>query len=193
LPGAAHVASEHAIHGLIKWLERRHPMNVLEVGAGIGTLTETVLKTCEWHPEITSIEWNEFCLKQLTLNLANRRSDFKLVTNPTEQTLSREPYDFIIIDGGEQNPLYVARVAHRGLIFIEGFMDKKHRLIEEVHPNRPFVKANFRTLNRKSGYWVFLFEPTATERAKFRLIELYNRFASRLKRRFIRATAPLTS
>jgi hypothetical protein len=69
LPGSEYMATEKAIKGLVKWLKKRRPKAMLEVGAGIGTLTfasVAVLSEC-WEGDgaspyrLISIEDNSIC------------------------------------------------------------------------------------------------------------------------------------
>ena len=191
LPGSDYIASEHAIAGLIKWLTRKQPRRLLEVGAGIGTLTFTCLATL--HPikarapgydfQLTSLEGNAFCLSVLPENLSEQWERFELTQNSPVFAAMPILFDFVIIDGGEQDPAFVSKVAPRGIIYIEGFMGKKHELIAATHRQRPYVGTNFRSRDRKSSYWIYQFEPRLPEIIWFSVNTFYNRVRSSLQRR----------
>ena len=80
MPGSEHIASEASRQYLAACLRLFKPAKVLEMGAGIGTITETVLS----HPcgvsELLSTEANPFCLKSLRESLrdfeAGRLTEF---------------------------------------------------------------------------------------------------------------------
>jgi len=75
---------------------------VLEVGAGIGTLTYTtifVLQKCSPKFRLISIEDNEWCLSQLKANLGELYNKVEIISNCDELPKGLQ-FDFVIIDGG---------------------------------------------------------------------------------------------
>lgn len=71
LAGAEHIATQHAISGLMRWLHRVRPSRVLEIGPGIGTLSYTVLRWAEGAGvpiELTCVEQDAFCRSALIEN-----------------------------------------------------------------------------------------------------------------------------
>jgi 16S rRNA A1518/A1519 N6-dimethyltransferase RsmA/KsgA/DIM1 with predicted DNA glycosylase/AP lyase activity len=87
LPGSQYMATEKAIKGLVKWLKKRRPKTMLEVGAGIGTLTfasvGALSECCEGDGassyRLISIEDNSFCLSALKQNLKDHWGRFELI------------------------------------------------------------------------------------------------------------------
>src|SRR5258708_24469779 len=79
-PGSEHIASEVSLQYLAACLRLFKPSKVLEMGAGIGTITQAVLS----HPcavrELVSTETNPFCLKVLRENLRDDSPRLTLVT-----------------------------------------------------------------------------------------------------------------
>lgn len=191
LPGSDHIAKEHCVRGLITWLKRREPKNILEIGAGIGTLTFTTLAAqSEIYGDnhrasykLTSVEKNEFCLSELKKNLSYQWTQFEVIEELPRPPAKVGPFDFVIIDGGDQNPNFVSNLSQRAVVFIEGYMSKKHWLIADTHKDRKWISTNIRSLNRKAGYWIFQFEPTVSERMWFTANNLCNRLYSGTKRR----------
>lgn len=183
-PGSDYIASEYAIGQLIAWVRKIRPQRVLEVGAGIGTLTFTLCSLKQEQPfEFISIEWNEFCCEALQNNLAAQQGDYQHILSPDALDGVKQ-FDLVVIDGGEQNARFISNLAPRAVIFIEGFMDKKRNLIEETYAsNRSYAFANFRSPDRKKGIWIFQFEPTLSEKIKFSARNFFNRIYSGLKRR----------
>src|SRR4051794_39986782 len=55
-PGSKHIATEFAIAGIVKWVEILKPRRVLEIGPGIGTLTEALIRT------LTTLHGDDFKL-----------------------------------------------------------------------------------------------------------------------------------
>ncbi len=190
LPGSEYIATEHAIAGLIKWLKKKQPRAVLEVGAGIGTLTFSCIATLQENQaqsadadfRLISIEGNRFCQAALKQNLKDQWNYFELVEDLSVFFESGILFDFVLIDGGEQDPVYVTRVAPRGIIFIEGYMGKKHELIATTHHQRSYAATNFRSSNRKASYWIYQFEPHLSERLWFQANNFYNRVWSFFRR-----------
>jgi len=115
LPGSQYIATEKAIKGLIKWLKRHRPKAVLEVGAGIGTLTFACVAALSEGSEgsdklspsrLISIEPNDFCRSALRENLRDQWGRFELIRGLTELSAKPGPFDFVIIDGGNLDPDY---------------------------------------------------------------------------------------
>jgi protein-L-isoaspartate O-methyltransferase len=177
-PGSEFIASPFAIDELSKLVIGKRPKRVLEVGAGIGTLTYVLCRLKEQCPfELVSVEWNDFCLGELAKNVDG---EFTLVNSMDDAS---GEFDLIVIDGGSQDPRFVSALATRGVIFIEGFMDKKHALIRDVYRNkRKYASSNWRSKDRRSGIWLFQFEPTASESMWYSVNSFWNRVRSAIKR-----------
>src|SRR5438552_2510169 len=123
-PGSQHIATHGAIEGLIRWLSRARPSSILEVGAGIGTLTYAAVETLNrlGHPyRLTCLEDNAFCLEQLRNNLAEHWRRFEVYDGMGAVPADRGQFDFIILDGGSTSKEYFQRVAPRGVVFVEGW------------------------------------------------------------------------
>jgi hypothetical protein len=192
LPGSQYMANEKAIKGLVKWLKKRQPKAMLEVGAGIGTLTfasVSALSEC-WEGDgsctyrLISIEDNPFCLSALKENLRDQWGRFELIRGLEELSNKPGTLDFVIIDGGNLDPNYCANLSPRAVVFVEGYMNKQRELIGSTHKKRKWVATNFRSLNRKYGYWIFQFEPSLSEVVWFTMNNLLNRTYSAVKRSF---------
>ena len=184
LPGSQYMASQFAIGQLIRWKKRSCPARVLEIGTGIGTLTFTLASIRQKQPfQQVSMEWDDYCRDQLRANLADQWDDFKLIR--TMDDLDEEaPFDFVLYDGGDQDPRPISKLPKRAVVFIEGFMDKKHELIHSIHSGkRDYVMTNFRSGDRREGVFIFLFDPTLVERLWFGVNTFWNRLCSWLKRR----------
>lgn len=184
LAGSEHIASDFAIGALVKWIRKLRPHRVLEVGAGIGTLTFALCSLKQEIPfELITVEWNGFCQNAMRDNLSEQRGDYQQISSMDELG-EFEPLDLVVIDGGEQDARFISRLSPRAVIFIEGFMDKKHSLIHETYKGkRQYIWSNFRSSDRRKGIWIFRFEPTTEERAWFAANNFINRVYSAAKRR----------
>ena len=120
-PGSEHIASEVSLQYLTACLRVFKPSRVLELGAGIGTITETVLS----HPcavsELVSTETDPYCLSVLRNNLRGPGLQrLTVVTTPSELSQLKFVADMIIGDGGfySSEELSTARVGT--VFFSEG-------------------------------------------------------------------------
>ena len=189
LPGSEHIASEFAIGEIIKWARKLRPRRVLEVGSGIGTLTFALCSQARETPfELITIEGDDFCQNAMGENLSEQKGDYRHISS-IEELDDFEPFDLIVIDGGEQEQRFISQISPRGVVFIEGYMAKKHGLIHEMYSQkRPYIWSNFRSPDRHKGIWIFRFEPTSAERVWFAVNNFINRAHSFAKRRGVLAT-----
>ncbi len=211
LPGAAvedvvAIASEQAIGGLSALIRRRRPARILEIGAGIGTLTFTILETAthlglDQHPEFRfyTIENNDYCLGQLEVNLEDHAGRYRVLHSSAELPSTR--FDLIVVDGGGdlENDMGVMRFDHMlargGAILVEGGRAFQRELIESWYGHRDFISGKLESLNpvlleRRSGrraknkpYHLFVFEPTFLGGLRLRMKLLGNRYSARIHRR----------
>jgi protein-L-isoaspartate O-methyltransferase len=189
--GSQFIASGHAIHGLLLWIEKTQPRNVLEIGAGIGTLTAAMLLALSARKSaggseytLTSLEPEPYCLEQLEKNLAGLdRSRHRVV--PDMSAVDRgAPFDFVIVDGGVLDERYFTHLAERAVVFVEGYRSKQRELLERVCAGRPHVTANFRSPDRLTGYWITQFDPSPLERSTFSIRSFNNRVHASIRRRY---------
>ncbi len=92
--GSEQIASKMSINTILFLLREHAPRDILELGAGIGTITETILANCEGR--LTSVENNPWCITQLQNNVVGSRS-FTLKSD-YEGLSSGTNSDFICID-----------------------------------------------------------------------------------------------
>lgn len=97
-PGAQHIASEFALAWLSAVLHAVRPRTVLEIGAGIGTVTRALLE----HPcrvgRVWSTENDGYCRARLRENLDTRHADrFGLLAPGGEHVPG--PCDLVVVDG----------------------------------------------------------------------------------------------
>ena len=193
LPGSQHIATANAVDGLIKWLDRKRPQRILEIGAGIGTVTYAILNYVErhtkdlTHPILTSVEDNDFCLGQLEENLGQRLNKVRLVRDLSDVQRSSEQFDFLIVDGGDpEDGRFASLIAERGVVFVEANRLEQRKHIDKL--NRRYAYTNFYRPQpdregRPGSYHVFQFEPTMAERVYHAAASLGVRFRRSLTRR----------
>lgn len=151
---AAQVGSEQialliSMQTLLKLLESRNPNKVLELGAGIGTLTQMCLEKSA--AELTAVESNDWCIKRLEENLKGFR-EYLLISNYSLLN-SGHSADFLIID--VNNGIYnvgnlISNSSNLNLIFIEGH-HLAHRLniAKTLHKSRR--RQSFTDVREKRG------------------------------------------
>lgn len=213
LPGAAinnmiGIASEHAIGGLIDVMLKYQPVRILEIGAGIGTLTYTILQSVEKlnihknpNYRFYTVENNEFCLTQLESNLKTFQGLYSVVLS-TDKIPEME-FDLIVIDGGGDlgNDMGVMnfnnRMAKKGVILVEGARAFQRNLIGKWYQDRDFVYGRFASFNRKlvsqktgkitknKSFHLFVFEPAPFERFMIRFKAVINTLAFKVMRRLL--------
>ncbi len=147
--GSEQIALLISIQTLLKLLESKRPSRVLELGAGIGTLTQMCLEKSS--AELTAVESNEWCTARLKENLKQYR-DYELISNYALLN-SGHLADFLIID--VNNGIYnvgslVSNSINLNLVFIEGH-HLAHRLniCKTLHNNRR--RQSFTDVREKRG------------------------------------------
>lgn len=214
LPGAVvgdlvGIASQQAIGGLISAIRRYRPRKILELGAGIGTLTYTVLETLsspgyfqEGDSAFFTVENNEFCLNQLSTNLARFEKRYTIIPS-TSAVPPGIQFDLVIVDGGGdlRGDMGVMdfgdMLAEKGVILIEGNRLFQRNCIQDWYGHRDYLYVKMPALNPKlvaksSGkvgenkpYHLFIFEPELPERLRLQVQSLFcvgiNKITRRLK------------
>lgn len=70
--GSDYIASEFALETILKLIDKFKPKKILELGMGIGSVSDTILKFKNLNDlnfEYFGTESNEFCLEQLKKNV----------------------------------------------------------------------------------------------------------------------------
>lgn len=95
--GSQHIATPITIQALID-LNKEMPIRyVLEMGAGIGTISYTLLKYTDANVDL--YEDNHFCQGELAKNLSGFTERCKLLTDYSQKP-TRSSYDLFVVDGG---------------------------------------------------------------------------------------------
>lgn len=187
--GSEHIAKATAIEGVIKHIHRVKPEVVLEVGAGIGTLTYAIVQSLVETSggdnaafRFISIEDNPFCLGELSANLGSNMEFVQVIPSLAHLPSDVTSIDFLVVDGGASDPRYFSRLANRGAVLVEGYRAKQRDVMAQTLAGRRNITANFRSWNGREGYWLTQLDPTGAERARFWARSQYNRAVSRLRR-----------
>lgn len=130
-PGAEHIASDFALAHLSAFVKAIRPTSILEIGAGIGTVTRLLLRH-DAHPQrIVSTEDNPFCLEQFAANIVRDAPlHHELVTDQGALNPETDQFDLVVIDASMQERLY--GVLRRGTYcFVEGSRSKTRDAIND--------------------------------------------------------------
>ncbi len=178
--GNQHIASLFALKKTLDILKLYKPKNILEIGLGIGSVSYTILEYCKRNEiEINyfGTEANEFCLKQLPLNLENHYG--KIILYDSIDKINEElKFDFIIIDGADDSLEKIKnQTTVNCCIFIEG--DRKFQVekIKELFPNYLYVHTisnykdpeygPFSSLNWSGGGKIIFINPTLKQKTHY--------------------------
>ena len=170
-PGSDYIATPFTIAGLLRTMERVRPHRMIEVGAGIGTLTFAACSALEkLHGAgkgaftLYVIESNEFCRGELAKNLAQFAGNYTLLRSGAELPSDHAAFDLISIDGRQLDQ--IPRLSTRAAIYVEGDMRDRRDMLSTQLAHRDYCVANYRPLDRGKGYWLFQLDPTLRERVE---------------------------
>jgi hypothetical protein len=149
--GSEYIASEFALETILKIVIKYRIENILELGLGIGSISDTVLKFSEKENRklnYVGTESNAFCLNALKKNV----QDFdKLKLYPQLDLVENNKFDMIIIDGYDETLTKVVSFCKKNtIIFIEGDRKGQTKTIQQIFPKSKHV--NIITLNKNKPY-----------------------------------------
>lgn len=151
LEGSDYIASEFALETILKIIKKFNIDSVLELGLGIGSISDTVLQYSKKENKkirYLGTEKNEFCLNALKTNL----TDYKEIELYSELSqIQHSKFDLIIIDGYDESlKAVVSYCKENAIIFIEGDRKGQTETILDVFPKCKYV--NIITLNKNKTY-----------------------------------------
>jgi spore coat polysaccharide biosynthesis predicted glycosyltransferase SpsG len=151
LEGSEYIASEFALETILKIIKIFKVNTILELGLGIGSISDTVLKYAkEAHKNIGYVgtEKNDFCLNALKSNVL----DFDKIELYAElNQIQNKKFDLIIIDGYDDTLKEVVAFCEQStIIFIEGDRKGQTETIRQIFPKNKYV--NVITLNKNKSY-----------------------------------------
>lgn len=169
LIGSTQIATKLALSKISEHIDRTTPGSVLEIGSGIGTITDLLIRKLH-EADIFCYEVNLFCLEQLKKNVSSSR--IVIIEKLSElQQLDRH-IDFIIIDDliSKQVTFELIRQTTPLSVFIEG-----HRRIQRLYVMLAYKNIgksfSFKNIKKnkgshKGGCFIFL-ESNPTYKVSF--------------------------
>jgi hypothetical protein len=140
-PESQHIASEFALIELSRLIARVKPGSVLEIGAGIGTITKLVLTHPDRPKQLTSTEGHPVCLSELSKNLKGvELTGYTLVNSATELALNQR-YDLVIFDGTLDDEQQYAVFSSGTWCFVEGNRSKTMDVLKQKLAKRGMTIA----------------------------------------------------
>ncbi len=150
--GAQHIATEFALAYLSALVRIIQPKYVLEIGAGIGTISQLLLDHPNAITHLTAIEDNPFCIDALRNRFATPfKERFHLITDPTKFEMGEQKFDLVVIDGLLQSKLYDS-LKRDSFCFVEGSRKSTRKVIIEKLENRNLA-INFVNYNQGVRYF----------------------------------------
>jgi hypothetical protein len=151
LEGCDYIASEFALKTLLKLIITFKIKNVLEIGMGIGSVSDTILKLDKKNNlkiNYLGTENNQFCLNALPKNVTY----FENITLHSEiKNVPIKKFDLIIIDGSDDSSnLIKERCDVNTIFFVEGDRKDQTQKILDAFPNHLYV--NVITLKKNPYY-----------------------------------------
>ena len=132
--GSDHIAGKYALAVLSYVLRNLKPSVVVELGAGIGTMTDMVINHPEFTPDkIICFEDNTFCLEQLAVNLNPERftnlSIHQKIKDLTQYNLKA---DLFLGDGGTYTKDDFSLIGRQTTLLYEGERRKHREMYEQI-------------------------------------------------------------
>ena len=119
--GAQHIATEFALAHLSALLRTKRPATVLEIGAGIGTITRLLLSHPVGVSHVTSTEDHPFCIEQIETNIPrDLRPRLELIKTPEDLNRLELCFDLIVLDGDVSSADGFSFMDKGTVCFVEG-------------------------------------------------------------------------
>lgn len=183
-PGSDWIAKPQAVSGVMECIWETRPRAILEVGAGIGTVTCAILSALRrtgQESRFVAIEHDSFCLGALAEHIGADLARVDL--RPSAADLEPAAFDLIIVDGGTvERGGYVELLAPGGTMIVEGGRQPQRAAMAEA--GRPFIVRQVGSVHWDGGwYWRMKFEPTPADRLRFVALSLWDRYLILPRRR----------
>ena len=133
LVGSDQIATRYALRIISKQHNEYQPKSILEIGAGIGTITELLIRELP-SAKIVSYENNAWCISQLVKNIDQKQ--VQIITSH-ESLIQTTESDFLIIDDylDEETTLALISRIKPESVFIEG-----HRRRQRLYVMKSYKK-----------------------------------------------------
>lgn len=155
--GDQEIAGQFNLAHISAILTTAKPRTVLEIGAGIGTITKLLLVHPNRPETIVATEDNDFCIGQLQANLGPELfSKIVLVKSLDELLKQNLSYDFVISDGGFVKKEQFTGSTTQTVFFTEGSRGIHRQLLSEhladlglTYSERHYRQPGIRLVPRK--------------------------------------------
>jgi hypothetical protein len=137
LVGSDQIATRFALRIISKHLNEHRPKSILEIGAGIGTITELLIRELP-TAKIFSYENNAWCISQLVKNINQKQ--VQIITSH-KSLLQTTESDFLIIDDYLDEEITFALISRikPESVFIEG-----HRRRQRLYVVKSYKKMGWK-------------------------------------------------
>lgn len=154
-PESKHIATEFALINLSRLVSKIKPQTVLEVGAGIGTITKMLLLHPDRPPRIVTTEAHPVCLRELDANLRDLdKTGLTLIGSPSELDLKKK-YDLVIFDGTLDDEQQYKIFSAGTWCFVEGERTKTKGALNDCLRQRG-LRIEFESFNQPGQKYKFL-------------------------------------
>lgn len=154
LDGSEYIATGFAIYQINKIIKYFNATSILELGLGIGSISDTVLKMAKNDSlklRYVGTEANEFCKKSL-INNVEEYSKLEHVET-LSQVGANNKFDLIIIDGLEGSlKEIITNCNPHSIIFIEGDRTPQRKLIMSIFPKAKHVNVISLKKNKEQSH-----------------------------------------
>jgi len=165
--GSEQIASLFAIRLLLRLVDIYQVSSVLELGAGIGTLTSAILAGT--NASVTAYENSTYCIGELKENTKNYRT-FDLITGYEELTNSQAEMLIVDINTSIFNIKKLVQESNFKVIFIEGHqLAQRVNVISGIRRDQKLRYLDFRDRNCSKGAGVFFL---SSKMSGYRIIDM---------------------
>jgi precorrin-6B methylase 2 len=163
-PGSGRIASEFSLYHLSRLIRLRRPKVVLEIGSGIGTVSQLVLAHPERVQTLFSIEQEPFCRAAINENLTVHESQKWILLRSPSELPANIRFDLIIFDGNRYDRTIFQFLGSETAIFVDGM---RRMTRDELTANCQQNGLNLR-LHHYKGRWRIGFR--GIKNARLRLV-----------------------
>lgn len=151
LEGSDYIASEFALQTILRLIKEFNISNILELGLGIGSVSDTVFKFAKnsnMTIDYVGTEKNDFCLRVLSENV----EDYKKIHLFSElNKIGNRIFEFVIIDGYDNSLNEIEKYCCKNaMLYVEGDRGVQTRTILDIFPKS--LHVNVITLKKKPSY-----------------------------------------
>ena len=164
--GSGRIASEFSLLQLSRLIRLRKPKRVLEIGSGIGTVSQLVLAHAERVEHLFSIEENEFCRSAIKKNLTVHGLQIWSLLNSQKELPTDLTFDLIIFDGNQYEDATFDLLRSETAVFVDG---KRQETRDELAAYCQQAGLRLR-LHQYTGGWRMVLRGTNGSRSYPKLI-----------------------